>query len=190
MRLAAFSLCAALFACASSPSKTSVGTIYSEDTEFHPSVKQPFFTKTRPNLCFDEGHNNLSYLKGRYRPVLELLKSDGIRIEERHDRFSKENLATCDLVYISAANPPGAEKVSAFTPSEVDAIRSWVKRGGGLLLATDHSPMADAMESVLESFGVQGSLYNVRNPSKPIPPFKKTGIVVQISISRASPPRL
>lgn len=131
-----------LFACNSPAPKQFVGAVYSEDTQFHPSVKRPFFVKTHAHLCFDEGHDNLSYLKGRYQPVLGLLKSDGIRIEERRGRFSKETLKTCNLVYISAANPPSAEKASVFTPDEIDAIQLWVKSGGGLLLATDQGPMA------------------------------------------------
>jgi hypothetical protein len=42
---------------------------------------------------------------------------------------------------------------SAFTPEEIEAVGSWVKRGGALLLIADHFPFAGAASDMAAKFG-------------------------------------
>lgn len=158
---------------------------YDADPSFHPKASAPAFTKKHPAVCFDRGHHNLWNDEegfGRYKPVLGLIESDGFRIIQERRKYDAKTLSGCDVLYVSAAmgHDDIAQKKlaarSAFTTAEISAIRKWVESRGALLLMTDHRPMSDAVASLLGAFGVHGSPVNVRNPLKPIPPFKEAGI--------------
>ena len=109
---------------------------YLDDENFHPLAKVKRFSGS-DILCFDEGHNNLAVRKGRYKPVLGLLESDGLKVVHLDKEFSLSRLGNCKLLYISAAmghkdigQREEAAK-AAFSESEIKAVSEWVKRGGG-----------------------------------------------------------
>ncbi len=154
---------------------------YVEDGSFAPRAVSPAFTDRHPRLCFDQGHHNLAIRKERYQPILGLLESDGFQIHRLESSFQKNDLKSCDILYISAAlgftdtRQRELARRPAFTKDEIRAISEWVKEGGGIFLATDHRPMADSMESLVEAFGVEGSILSVRAP-RPMEPFQESGI--------------
>jgi hypothetical protein len=45
--------------------------------------------------------------------------------------------------------------MSAFTASEIEAVRTWVENGGSLLLIADHAPFGSAAAALAETFGVR-----------------------------------
>ena len=65
--------------------------------------------------------------------------------------FSAHILDGVDLLVIGAAATP-------FSRPETDAIADWVRRGGSLLLLTDHEPFASPSEALAARFGVGMSL--------------------------------
>lgn len=157
------------------------GPQYVEDGSFSPQAVRPALTSQHPHLCFDQGHHNLAIRKDRYRPVLGLLESDGFQIRYLENQIQKKELEDCDVLYISAAlgfsdlQQRALARRSAFTTDEIQIITDWVKRGGGVFLATDHRPMADAMEPLLQALGIEGSVLSVQAPH-PLESFQDRGI--------------
>ncbi len=43
----------------------------------------------------------------------------------------------------------------AFTPGEIEAVRTWVENGGSLLLIADHAPFGSAAAALAQAFGVR-----------------------------------
>jgi hypothetical protein len=110
----------------------------------------------------DEAHHNImATASGGYRPLVRLLTDAGFEVTPNTLPFSPERLATTGVVVI--ANPNGADErapvdrraVSAFTDGEIATVEGWVRRGGGLLLATDHYPTGVAAQRLAERFGVR-----------------------------------
>jgi hypothetical protein len=155
---------------------------YRGDTDFHPKAKNPAFTETHPKVCFDEGHNNLAVEHGFYKPILELLTSDGYEVVHKKERFTEQALHECSILYVSAVlghadyQNKKLSTQSAFNEKEIKSITTWVENGGSLMVMTDHRPMANAASKLLEEFEVQGSIINVRNENNKIPPFTEDGI--------------
>jgi hypothetical protein len=113
-------------------------------------------------IMLDEAHHNImATASGGYRPLVRLVTDAGFHVSPNRLPFSRDRLATTDIVVI--ANPNGADErapvdsraVSAFTPPEIEAVEEWVSRGGGLLLVTDHYPTGVAARPLAERFGVQ-----------------------------------
>ena len=113
-------------------------------------------------VMLDEAHHNImATASGGYRPLVRLLTDAEFDVTPNALPFSRERLATTDVVVI--ANPNGADErasmedraASAFTDPEIEAVEEWVKGGGGLLLATDHYPTGVAARRLAEKFGVK-----------------------------------
>jgi len=67
-------------------------------------------------------------------------------------------------------------KTPAFTAAEVGAVREWVRRGGGLLLLTDHEPVASAEADLVRAFGVEPTGKVVVDAEHPFENFYPTNI--------------
>jgi hypothetical protein len=113
-------------------------------------------------VLFDEAHHNImATASGGYRPLAHLITEAGLTVMPSALAFSPERLAMADILV--SANPNGAEQqdqvnrraASAFTDLEIDAVQSWVRNGGGLLLVTDHYPTGVAARALAERFGVR-----------------------------------
>jgi hypothetical protein len=113
-------------------------------------------------VVLDEAHHNyLATASGPYRAFVDLARREGFFVTSSRRAVSATGLAITDVFVI--ANPTGAappapldqQAKPAFTPTEVDAVYSWVESGGGLLLATDHYPSSVAVRALSVRFGVE-----------------------------------
>jgi hypothetical protein len=139
------------------------------DLEFKAIVEKPAYTRNYPRVLFDEAHNNFHTTKGRYKPFVDLVTSDGYNVVGSRKVFTRASLDTFKIVII--ANALGAEDddedgadSSAFTPDEIQAVHDWVRGGGALLLIADHAPFGGAAEALAKQFGVAMSKGFVFDP--------------------------
>ena len=132
------------------------------DTSFKPkNSTRTFLLVESPLVLLDEAHNNFHTMDGRYRPFVDILKSDGYLVKKNKELFTKENLADVDILIVS--NALSAKNVknwslpnySAFSRDEIEAVYLWVKRGGSLFLIADHMPFPKAAEDMAAIFGFQ-----------------------------------
>ena len=128
------------------------------DKNFDVSVQPPAYSAGGPVVLFDEGHNNWHTARGSYRPFVDLIKSDGYRVERNKGTIERAALDQVDVLMI--ANATGTNEQNdepAFTAAEVEVIRAWVDDGGSLLLITDHFPTGHANEKLASSLGIHFS---------------------------------
>ncbi|HYO91677.1 MAG TPA: hypothetical protein VEQ40_08575, partial [Pyrinomonadaceae bacterium] len=136
------------------------------DPNFNARVNGPTFTKERPVIIFDEGHQNFHTSTGRYKPFADLLANDGYRIVPSRERFQAVLLSGGKILVIANAqgrNDRGDQ--SAFTDDECDAVRDWVNTGGSLLLITDIYPTGAAAANLARRFGVEMSKGFTEDPA-------------------------
>lgn len=132
------------------------------DTSFKPkNTTRTFATSQSPVVLLDEAHHNFHTMDGRYRPFVDILKSDGYSVEKNKSKFTKESLSHAEILIISnALNSKNIENwdlpnYSAFSRSEIEAVYQWVKNGGSLFLIADHMPFPRAAEDMAAVFGFQ-----------------------------------
>jgi len=129
------------------------------DSSFDTRVARPAFTKRHPRVAIDQAHFNFHTIDGRYAPFAALIRSDGCDVTAGRDRFNAQSLKGLDILVISnalghedmgdtAANHP------AFTREECAALRTWIEKGGALLLIADHAPMGSAAKELGATLGV------------------------------------
>lgn len=130
------------------------------DTDSDLKIARPAYTKKGPKVFFDEAHFNVHTSGGRYKRFADLITSDGYQVIPNRDKFQEKTLKGYDILVIVSAlganrdtNPQEAGN-SAFTEVECDAVRDWVRRGGGLLLVADHEPTGAAAQDLARRFGV------------------------------------
>jgi hypothetical protein len=131
------------------------------DRDFRPPVPRPAYaTDTGPRLCLDEGHFNFHTLDNRFWTFGELARRDGYRVSSLKAVFTAQSLGVCELLVISNAQPNDKPwptyplpTPSAFTASEIAAVKAWVEQGGRLLLIADHMPLAGAAADLAAAFG-------------------------------------
>ena len=142
------------------------------DSAYTPSVARPSYTAAGPVVCIDEAHNNSHTATGLYKPFAQLLESDGFRIQQSTIRLDRGVPHECS-VYVSVNGAGGKtyklfglnlptksrerRHLSAFTRQEIDSLRSWVERGGNMLLVADHHPYGAAASALSAAFGVDMS---------------------------------
>jgi hypothetical protein len=126
------------------------------DPDFPTQVAHPAFLNRHPRVGIDQAHQNFHTREGRYKPFAALLESDGYIVSSVVN-FQPEALRQIDILVI--ANALGERKDgimgSAFTPSECDEVRDWVRAGGSLLLIADHVPFGDAAAILARRFGIE-----------------------------------
>lgn len=132
------------------------------DSSFNPPVSHPLYKEgLGPLILLDEAHQNFHTLNGRYTAFAKLARRDGYRIVGSTKKFSTVALEGARILVIAnALNPRNANgnwrlpTPSAFDKDEIAAVRDWVRRGGSLLLISDHMPFPGAMGDLAEVFGV------------------------------------
>lgn len=131
------------------------------DTLWQPRVSHPAFASGRgPVVYIDEAHNNFHTMTGRFAPFARLLLADGFRVRRFQGVFDKASLDSIRILVISNALAKENVKLwarpirSAFSASEIDAVRAWVAAGGALLLIADHMPLAGAALELGARLGV------------------------------------
>jgi hypothetical protein len=131
------------------------------DTTFAPPIVRPGWPVGEgPRVAIDEAHYNFHTISGRYRPFADLLRRDGCRLSGWTTPLRRAGLDSVDLLVI--ANPLHASNdtswalptPSAFAPEEIEAVHTWVRDGGSLLLIIDHMPFAGAAGDLARAFGV------------------------------------
>lgn len=114
-----------------------------------------------PRVIIDGGHHNFHTVDGRFAPFAAVLRADGYRVEGRATSFTAESLKDVDILVVSNAlngvnDGNGGWKLptpSAFTQTEIAAVKAWVEGGGSLLLIADHMPFAGSAEDLASAFG-------------------------------------
>jgi hypothetical protein len=131
------------------------------DTTFDTSVKNPAYTTSHPRVSIDEAHFNFHTASGRYKPFADVVINDGYSVSSNKEKFTADSLRALDVLVI--ANAGAAQENSedrtkpAFTETECDAVREWVRGGGALLLIADHAPAGAAAANLGARFGVDMS---------------------------------
>ncbi len=126
------------------------------DPNFDTTVTRPAYVRNHPKVLFDEAHNNIHTIEGRYKPFVDLIRNDGYQVFANKEKFQQQRLKKYDVLAI--ANALGStQNASAFTEKECDNVRDWVRTGGALLLIADHAPFGAAAEKLAERFGVNMS---------------------------------
>ena len=83
---------------------------------------------------------------------------DGYRVEANKKPFSKSSLSGCDILVISNALHKSSLRnwtnpvPSAFSKTEIAALKEWVEAGGALFLIADHMPFPGAAADLAEAF--------------------------------------
>jgi hypothetical protein len=127
------------------------------DPQFDARVERPAYQQRGPVVSIDEAHGNFHTSTGRYEPFARLLRNDGYRVVSGQQPFTRRSLEEVDILVVSNAGAGEAARArrSAFTDAEADAVRSWVERGGSLLLIADHAPFGRAAQSLANRFGIR-----------------------------------
>lgn len=145
------------------------------DPEYNPTVSSPRYQpNSGPVVAIDEAHGNFHTVDGRYHPFAKLLSAEGYQVRASTQLISAPTLAGIEILVI--ANPLHFKNKrrwrlptpSAFTESEIAAIRDWVEGGGRLLLIADHMPFAGAAADLASVFGfgfLNGFAANVETES-------------------------
>jgi hypothetical protein len=138
------------------------------DPTFDATVAHPAYAAGRgPRVAFDVAHHNWHTPTGRYKPLADLLRSDGDRVREVSSAFTPAALDSVDVLIIAnALGPDGHEGQAAFTVGEDAVVSAWVERGGALLLIADHSPFGSAAKDLAARFGVTMYLAFARDDAK------------------------
>lgn len=127
------------------------------DTSFTYPISRPQYAAGKgPEVVIDEAHRNFHTASGRYYPFAKLLRADGYRVSAGTKSFA-ESLPAKDAILVIANATDGRQWIlpthSAFTVAEIEAVITWVRAGGSLLLIADHMPMAGAADSLARAFG-------------------------------------
>jgi hypothetical protein len=148
------------------------------DLEYKPPIPRPAYASGKgPRVAIDEAHQNFHTAIGRYKPFAELLRRDGYRVGRFRKAFSAKSLEGVDVLVISNALAErnardwSLPNASAFTREEIASVRTWVEKGGSLLLIADHMPFPGAASDLTRAFEVQFSNGHARaghwKPGKP-----------------------
>lgn len=132
------------------------------DTSFNPVISPPEYAWGKgPVVLIDEGHNNFHTAGGRYLPFARLLRADGYVVKGSAGDFKEQNLNKAGILVIAnALNSLNIQNwflptPSAFTESEIDIVKRWVRAGGSLFLIADHMPMGGAAAALAAAFGFE-----------------------------------
>lgn len=127
----------------------------SYDRSFDTRVATPTYRGKSPVVLYDEGHRNEHTASGGYRPLVELLRSDGYTVVTTTQPFTAQQLRGANILMLvlpRGSNP--TDDSAAYTEAETAAIAEWVGAGGSLLLVTDHWPFGLAARSLAQRFNV------------------------------------
>jgi hypothetical protein len=132
------------------------------DAAVDTAVSHPVFPQGRgPIVAVDSGHNNYHIIAGRYAPFASVLRNDGFQVTDSNASFTSESLSSFKVLAISNALPAALVNrwllpaSSAFSKTEIDAVKAWVAGGGSLLLIADHQPFAGSARDLALAFGFQ-----------------------------------
>jgi hypothetical protein len=166
------------FAClvaatASFAAKTASAQPQVVDPDFDTRVARPAYVSQHPAVLFDEAHLNFHKADDLYKPFVSLIANDGYRVAVNRKAFTKEILAPHQILVIANAQGGTGEGAAAanaaFTAAECQAVDTWVRAGGSLLLITDHYPWGAAAQPLAKRLGVGMSQGQTLDPQNAYP---------------------
>ena len=135
------------------------------DPWFDARVVNPVYHSGGPVVLFDEGHGNTHTTEGGYRPLANLLRSDGYRVRVSNESVTGAALRDATVLVLALARGANdANDSAAYSESEAAAIEQWVRNGGSLLLVTDHWPYGSAVSALARRFQVDMGSGLVEDP--------------------------
>lgn len=154
----------------------------SNSPTFDPEVKEPAFEKGEgPRILLDVAHHNFFMQKGFIEPFANLARSDGYQTVVDSAKFTPDYLEQFDIVMIVTALPFefGSKKEvtneSTFTDKEIGNLHDWVNNGGSLLVFTEHAPFDQAINPLLNRFGISSSVGLTVDTTLQNPQYKRAG---------------
>jgi hypothetical protein len=124
--------------------------------DFDARVEQPAFSERGPKILFDQGHHNHHRIGSTYHPFAALLRNDGFAIDTLSGPITQAELKDAQILAIVTAQADTETNAEpAFTAPEIAAIASWVRKGGSLLLVSDHYPFANSIETLAGALGLE-----------------------------------
>ena len=137
----------------------------SNDTTFDATVNDPAFEKGEgPKILLDGGHHNFLIQWNFIKPFSDLAKADGYHIVVDSALFTPDYLVQFDIVMIITALPfdfttkNEVTDESTYTEQEISNLYQWVQKGGSLLVFSEHAPFDQAINPLLNQFGITSSI--------------------------------
>lgn len=125
------------------------------DRSFDARVAAPAYSSGGPVVLYDEAHENTHTVEAAYKPLADMLRSDGYTLRVLREPVSKGVLSGVGVLIVAGARGKNdANDAAAFTDDEVATIDAWVREGGSLLLVTDHWPYGTAAASLGARLGI------------------------------------
>jgi len=115
----------------------------------------------RETILVDEVHGNRHRLgtiddPGTLRWLIAPAEEARIEVKGSTAVINPEIFVKTSLLVIAGVAPSGGDaEVGAFSESEIEAVTDWVRKGGSLLLLTDHDPFGKPSRSLAQSLGVE-----------------------------------
>jgi hypothetical protein len=137
------------------------------DPQFDTKIARPAHTKKHPRVLIDAAHKNaFSVQTNRIEPLIQLMRNDGLTVDIGKDAFSAAGLDPYHLLVVLTARGNNEPTDPAFTADEIDAVYTWVNKGGSMLFCMDHTPFAESGRKLAERFGVNVILGYVADPAR------------------------
>lgn len=143
----------------------------SNDQDLDLSVADPVYEKASgPAILLDGAHHNFFVQWDFIQPFATLAENDGYRTRKGEEPFTPQYLAGFDIVMIITALPfdfttnTEVTTETTFTGPELDALQDWVARGGSLLVFSEHAPFDQAINPLLNRFGITSSIGTIGDP--------------------------
>ncbi len=140
----------------------------SNDPVFDATVRKPMYPESPgPRILLDGGHHNFFIQWDFIQPFADLAEADGYRPVIDDETFTPEYLARFDIVMIITALPfdfttkTEVTTETTFTNAEIAALYDWVETGGSLLVFSEHAPFDQAINPLLQRFGISSSVGTV-----------------------------
>lgn len=140
----------------------------SNDPAFDATVEQPAYAESQgPRILLDGGHHNFFVQWGFIKPFADLAEADGYQTVIDDEIFTPGYLAKFDIVMIITALPfdfttkTEVTTETTFTGAEIEALYGWVMAGGALLVFSEHAPLDQAINPLLQRFGISSSVGTV-----------------------------
>ncbi len=154
------------------PSVQSTEWPMSNDPKFDSSVKNPVYAFDQgPVILLDSAHHNFHVQEGFIAPFVKLANADGYRTVIGAKSFTTEYLSEYDIVMIITALPfafttkTEVTTETTFTAAEIEALYDWVEKGGSLLVFSEHAPFDQAINPLLNRFGIESSIGTIADPT-------------------------
>ena len=158
------------------------------DSSFtYPISKPRYMIDKGPIVAVDAAHQNFHTPDNRFYAFAKLLRSDGYVVKAFEESFTAQSLSRIQILVISnplnSLNANGNWKLptpSAFTPAEIQAVKTWVAGGGKLFLIADHMPFAGAAADLGKAFGFEFlNSFAMDNRQRAVERFYKSNKMLQ-----------